>query len=74
MSQFDAAARPMLPSSLCAGSTNEHVSALMLSALAPSAIEVSLQVAEDLELDVGELHRPARDLHVTPAHVPQLWS
>ena len=29
----------------------------MLGALAPSAIEVSLQVAEDLELERQQLHR-----------------
>ena len=35
--------------SISARPVDEHVSALMLEALSPSAIEVSLQVAEDLE-------------------------
>src|SRR4051794_17866180 len=35
--------------SISARPVDEHVSAVMLSALAPSAIEVSLQVAEDLD-------------------------
>jgi DNA invertase Pin-like site-specific DNA recombinase len=42
--------------SISACPVDEHVSALMLSALAPSAIEVSLQVAEDLELERQQLH------------------
>jgi DNA invertase Pin-like site-specific DNA recombinase len=42
--------------SISARPVDEHVSALMLSALAPSAIEVSLQVAEDLELERQQLH------------------
>ena len=37
--------------SISARPVDEHVSALMLEALSPSAIEVSLQVAEDLELE-----------------------
>jgi DNA invertase Pin-like site-specific DNA recombinase len=42
--------------SISARPVDEPVSALMLSALAPSAIEVSLQVAEDLELERQQLH------------------
>jgi DNA invertase Pin-like site-specific DNA recombinase len=42
--------------SISARPVDEHVSAVMLSALAPSAIEVSLQVAEDLELERQQLH------------------
>jgi hypothetical protein len=42
--------------SISARPVDEQVSALILSALAPSAIEVSLQVAEDLELERQQLH------------------
>ena len=43
--------------SISARPVDEHVSALMLEALSPSAIEVSLQVAEDLELERQQRRR-----------------
>jgi Recombinase zinc beta ribbon domain len=42
--------------SISARPVDEHMSALMVGALSPSAIEVSLQVAEDLELERQQLH------------------
>ncbi|WP_046867885.1 recombinase family protein [Microvirga massiliensis] len=42
--------------SISARPVDERVSALMLDALSPSALEVSLQVAEDLELERQQLH------------------
>ena len=46
--------------SISARPVDACLSALMLGALAPSAIEVSLQVAEDLELERQQLHRQWR--------------
>ena len=43
--------------SISARPVDACVSAVMLDALSPSAIEVSLQVAEDLELERQQLHR-----------------
>ena len=43
--------------SISARPVDEHMSALMVGALSPSAIAVSLQVAEDLELERQQLHR-----------------
>jgi excisionase family DNA binding protein len=43
--------------SISARPVDKQVSTLMLEALSPSAIEVSLQVAEDIELDRQQRHR-----------------
>lgn len=42
--------------SISARPVDAHVSALILEALSPSAIDVSLQVAEDIELERQQLH------------------